>query len=134
VRLWHIAVIFLLFGVIYSLLLKLLGFMFANIAMVALLIAIAEVFRNAVGMGLSDLDNVLMSIPVVGPVYERWFRRDTYYRQDARLVYLKVVPDIIQKVVEDMTGAKGIKLLERYEHAPIFGELYKRVPPREISK
>jgi hypothetical protein len=50
------------------------------------------------------------------------------------LVYLKVVADIIQKVVEDVTGAKGIKLVERYEHAPILGELYKRVPPRESTR
>ena len=108
--------------------------MFANIAMVGLLIAIAEVFRNAIAMGLSDLDNALMKIPVVGPIYENWFRKDTYYRQDARLVYLKIVPDIIKKVADDLTGAKGFKLVEQYERAPIFGELYKRVQPRETRK
>ena len=104
---------------------------FANIAMVALLIAIAEVFRNAIGMGLVDLDNALMKIPVVGPIYENWFRKETYYREDTRLVYLKIVPEIIKQVADDMTGAKGIKLVQRYERAPIFGELYKRVPPKD---
>jgi len=130
-RLWHIAVMFVFFGIVYSLLVKWLGMMFANIAMVALLIAIVEVFRNAVGMGLTDLDNTLMKIPVVGPIYENWFRKETYYREDTRLVYLKIVPDIIKQVAEDMTGAKGIKLVQQYERAPIFGELYKRVPPRD---
>jgi hypothetical protein len=133
-KLWHLAVVFVFFCVIYSLLVRLLGIMFANIAMVGLLIAIAEVFRNAIGMGLADLDNALMKIPVVGPIYENWFRKDTYYRQDARLVYLKIVPEIIKKVADDLTGTKGIKLVEQYERAPIFGELYKRVPPRDATK
>ena len=130
-RLWHIAVMFIFFGIVYSLLVKWLGMMFANIAMVALLIAIVEVFRNAVGMGLADLDNALMKIPVVGPIYENWFRKETYYREDTRLVYLKIIPEIIKKVVDDMTGTKGIKLVQQYERAPIFGELYKRIPNKD---
>lgn len=132
-RLWHIAAAFVFFAVVYSQLVRVLGLTFANIAIVALLVAIAEVFRNAVGMGLADLDNALMKIPVVGPIYENWFRKETYYRQDTRLAFLNVVPAIIKNVAEDMSGAKGIKLVEQYERAPIFGELYKRVPPRKAE-
>jgi hypothetical protein len=132
-RLWHLAVAFVFFAIVYSQLVRLLGLTFANIAMVALLIAIAETFRNAVGMGLADLDNALMKIPVVGPIYENWFRKERYYRQDTRLAFLNVVPAIIKNVAEDMSGAKGIKLVEQYERAPIFGELYKRVPPRKTG-
>ena len=130
-RPWHIAVAFVFFAGVYYLLVKALGETFANIALVALLVAIAEVFRNAVGMGLADLDNALMKIPVVGPIYENWFRKETYYRQDTRLVYLKIVPGIVKEVAEEMTAAKGIKLTEQFETAPVFGELYKRVPPKE---
>jgi len=129
-RLWHLAVAFVFFSIVYSLLVRALGITFANIAMIALLIAIAETFRNAIGMGLADLDNALMKIPIVGPIYENWFRKETYYRQDTRLAFLNVVPAIIKTVAEDMSGAKGIKLVEQYERAPIFGELYKRVPPK----
>ena len=132
-RLWHLAVAFVFFAIVYSQLVRLLGLTFANIAMVALLIAIAETFRNAVGMGLADLDNALMKIPVVGPIYENWFRKERYYRQDTGLAFLNVVPAIIKNVAEDMSGAKGIKLVEQYERAPIFGELYKRVPPRKTG-
>lgn len=130
-RPWHIAVAFIFFVVVYSLLVRLLGVMFANIALVALLIAIAEVFRNAVGLGLADLDNALMKIPVVGPIYENWFRKETYYRQDTRLVYLKMVPAIVKEVAEEMTAANGVKLTDQFETAPIFGELYRRVPPKD---
>ena len=129
-RLWHIIAIFLFFSLVYCGLVKLLGVMFANIAMVGLLLAIAETFRNVVVLELSDLDATLMKIPVVGPIYENIFRKDTYYRQDARLVYLKIVPDIVKELAEEVTGAKGIKLVKQFESAPILGELYKPIPPK----
>jgi len=131
VRLWHLFVVYVVLNLIAALLLKYLGPEFAAIAFIALLIAIVATFRNAVALGLADLDNALMKIPAIGPIYERWFRKDTYYRQDARLVYLKIVPEIIQKVAEEVTGVKGFKLVQQYERAPIFGELYKPVPPRK---
>lgn len=132
-HLWHLAIAFVFFCVVFSLLVSELGMMLAVIAMVGLLIAIAEVFRNAIGMGLADLDNALMKIPVVGPIYENWFREETYYRQDTRLVYLKLVPELIKQIADEMSGAKGVKLVQSYERAPIFGELYKRVPPRKTE-
>jgi hypothetical protein len=132
-RLWHIAIAFGFFCFIFSFLVSELGLMLASIAMVGLLIAIAEVFRNAVGLGLADLDNALMKIPVIGPIYENWFRKETYYRQDTRLVYLKLVPELIKRVADEISATKGVKLVESFERAPIFGELYKRVPPRKAE-
>ena len=130
VKLWHLLVIAILLLGVYMLLNYLLGFEYACIAMVALVIAIAQVFQNAISLGLADLDNALMKIPAIGPVYESWFRKETYYRLDTRLVYLKLVPEIIRQVADEVTGAKGIKLTQQYERAPIFGELYKPVPPK----
>lgn len=133
-RLWHLAAVAAIFWGFSALFLHLLGFWFAVIAMVTLIIAIAEVFRNAVAMGLNDLDNALMKIPVIGPIYENWFRKDTYYRQDARLAYLAIVPAIVKKAAEDVTATKGVKLTPQYERTPILGELYKPLPSREKEK
>ena len=133
IRLWHVLVVAALLYIIGSLLLKYLGLDFAVIAFVALLIAIGATFRNAVALGLADMDNALMKIPAIGPIYERWFRKETYYRQDARLAYLNIVPAIIKELAGAVTGAKGIQLVRQYERAPIFGELYKPVPPRKTE-
>jgi hypothetical protein len=89
------------------------------------LLVIVYTLRNAVAMGLKDLDATLIKTPVLGPVYETWFRRDSYYRQDTRLMYLTIVEGVVKKLVEEETAAKGIKLLTQYEYAPILGELYK---------
>lgn len=133
VRLWHIVAVVVFFNIVYSLLLKYLGLVYATIAILTLFLAIIETFRNAYSLGLTDLDNLLMKTPVIGPIYENWFRKETYYRLDTRLVYLKIVPEIIKNVAEDVTGAKGIKLVQQFECAPILGELYKPVPPRKAE-
>ena len=130
-RLWHVAAVLAGFALIYVILAQQLGMMFALIALAALVVAIVEVFRNAVGMGLTNLDHALMKIPVIGPIYERYFRKETYHRQDTRLVYLKMVPDIVKNLAEEISGAKGIKLTDQYETAPVFGELYQRVPTKD---
>lgn len=128
VRLWHLIVLMLLFASAYSLLVRLLGTTFAAIAVVGLFLALTQVFRNAIALGLSDLDATLIKTPVIGPIYECWFRKETYYRLDTRLVYLDTVPKLIKDLAEETVGAKGVKLTRQYEQAPVLGELYKRVP------
>jgi len=104
----------------------LLGARAALLAQIAIVIALIAIFQKAPAS--RDLDSILLSMPAFGPIYERWFRKDSYFRQDARLVYLKVVPEIVRKVAEDMTATKGVKLIQQYQRAPILGELYKLDP------
>ena len=86
--------------------------------------------RNAVAVGLKDLDATLVKSSLVGPVYERFFRKETYYRQDTRLMYCEVVNEVVKAKIEEVTGAKGIKLIRFNEHSPIMEELYK---PRMVN-
>ena len=128
VRLWHIIAALVFFSIVGGLLIKPLGIMFAAVAMVALMFALAAVLRNA---AMSDLDTLLLKIPVVATIYEDWFRADTYFRQDTRLIYLQQIPAFIKELAEDITAAKGARLEQQYQLPPILGELYKRVPPRK---
>lgn len=85
--------------------------------------------RNAVALGLQDLDASLTRIPVIGKLYEKFLRRETYHRIDSRLCYLEAVPGIVKKLAEDTTAAKGVKLVRQYEIAPVLGELYRPILP-----
>ncbi len=134
VRLWHIIAALVFFGVVGGLLVKPLGIMFAAVSMVALMFALAAVLGNAATSGLSDLDTLLLKIPVVATIYEDWFRADTYYRHDTRLIYLQRIPEIIQELAEDIAATKGARLEQQYQMQPILGELYQRVSPRKEAK
>lgn len=131
VRLWHILAAVGFFCVVGALLTMLLGVTFAAIALTALLFALAGVFRNASASAFSDLDSLLLKIPVVSTIYEDWFREDTYYRLDTRTLYLKTIPGMIQELAEEVTGEKGIKLAKQYESAPVLGDLYQPLLPRK---
>ena len=127
VRLWHIIAALLFFGIVCEVLVKPLGLTFAIVAMVTLMFALAGVMRNAGSSAFADVDTLLLKIPVVGTIYEDWFRQETYWRLDTRLIYLQRIPVIIRELAEEITAAKGAKLVKQYQRAPIFGELYRPV-------
>jgi hypothetical protein len=134
VRLWHILAALAFFSLVGALLLRPLGLVFAGIAIGTLAFACALVLRNAAASALSDLDTFLLKIPVIGTIYEDWFRTETYWRHDTRMVYLQRIPALIRELAEEITAAKGTRLLKQYERSPVYGELYKPVPPSQKEK
>jgi hypothetical protein len=100
------------------------GLIWGLIILLTLIAVSIFVMRNAAAMGLADLDTTLLEAPVIGPLYEILFRKETYYREDTRLMYLSTVDFITKTLVDDVTAAKGIKKVKRYERQPILGNLY----------
>jgi len=128
-KLWHVLVVGLFFAAFLELE-RFLGMNFTIIALFGLILATGSVFRKALAVGLADIDSALLKIPIAGPIYEQFFRRDTYYRQDTRLMYLDTIPAVIRGLVDEFTGANGIKLIRKQEPAPILEELFRPLLPR----
>ncbi len=132
IELWQVIVLLLAFGICLPLSFAVCIKYFGGLAMfvwpvgwIAFIILAIYVMRNAVSLGLKNLDATLIKSPVLGPIYERWFRRETYYREDTRLMYCDTVNTVVKAKVEETTGAQGIKLVQFNEYSPILGELYK---------
>jgi hypothetical protein len=123
VRLWHILATFVVFGIVTALLLKPLGVIFSVIAVIALLFAVVGVLRNA--SAFTDLDALLLNIPVIATIYENWFRMETYYRVDTRTLYKSILPDLIKSVADEITAAKGVRLAPQSASAPVFKDLVR---------
>lgn len=84
---------------------------------------------NVLRMGMTRLDGILMRTPVIGPVYETWFRSSsTYFQHDTRMVFLKLMDDLVKEHVDEETSAKGVKHLSCFEHQPILDGIYKISP------
>jgi hypothetical protein len=130
VKFWHVMAVLAALCAIFYYLELLLGWLFAGVALIGLLIAIILSFRNVVAQGLQDVDALLLKIPAISPIYQRFFRKETYYRKDARNMYLDTVPSVVRALAEQVTAAKGVTLIRQYESAPILGELYKPVTPK----
>jgi hypothetical protein len=115
--------------IVFSKIFGLLGLIMYPFLFLAALVAAIYIMRNAVAMGLKDLDASLIKTPIIGPIYEAWFRKETYYRQDTRLMYCDTVNAVVKAKVEEATGAKGIKLVRYMENCPLLNELYK---PKDV--
>jgi hypothetical protein len=129
VRLWHILAAMFFLSIIESLLIKPLGLVYATIAVITLVFAIVGVLRNASSEAFSDLDKLLLSIPVVATIYEDWFRVETYYREDTRNLYLQLLPQYVQEVADEICAAKGVKLEKHFQPSPPVSDLNKPLPP-----
>jgi hypothetical protein len=105
------------------------GLILGPLLLLALVGAGVYVMRNAVSMGLGDLDKTLQHSRLLGSIYEVWFRKETYHRLDSRICYLVLVPSLVRKLAEEVSAAKGVQLVRQYELAPVLGELYHPAAP-----
>lgn len=130
IGIFQLAIVFVGFCVVTWVNWKIFGYVYGTLALVAEAVALIYVLRNAVALGLRDLDTALIRSPVLGPIYENWFRKETYYRTDTRLMYLDTVSSVVKALAEEATAAKGITLIRQFETAPLLGDLYRRIPPQ----
>ena len=81
---------------------------------------------NILKMGMTKFDAALIRLPALGAVYEAYFRPDTYFQQDTRMVFLKSVSELVTKHVEDTASANGLKFIDCVEKQPVLDGLYRR--------
>lgn len=125
IQLWQLLVVSVGVVIIAGLIFHFAGLFLGLVILLVGFVASIYLLRNTVAMGLKNLDAMLIKSPVFGPIYENWFRKDTYYRQDTRLMYRDTVNDVVKAKVEETTGQKGIKLIKFNDYSPVLGELYK---------
>lgn len=129
--LFHIILVLVYLALIYWGLVHVLDLIMGAVALGAVVLTVMFMFRTVVAKRLTDVDGVLLKIPGIGPVYEVFFRKETYYRHDTRLMFLDTIPAVVESLAGEITADKGIKLVREYQIAPILGDLYKLLPPRK---
>ena len=133
VSLFHLLAVLFVFSALFVVMWTILGTMFGpffgfllgSFLFFVVVVSALWAARNAVAMGLQDLDATLLKIPIIGPVYDRFIRKQTYYRFDTRLMFWESISAIVKAKVDEVTSAKGIKLLTIKQHAPLLDDLYK---------
>ena len=76
-----------------------------SVLFVACLIYITKVASLEKGL---DVDTKLLALPVIGPVYETLFRRNTYYRQDTRIMYTELIDAVVRAKITEVAGEHRI--------------------------
>lgn len=73
-----------------------------------------------------DIEDTILDIPFIGPLYEKLFRPVTYYKVDTALMFQSAVHSSVMQVVDAITQAQGLKALAPDERKPIMQEFYRR--------
>jgi hypothetical protein len=71
-------------------------------------------------------DDALVAMPWLGPLYERLFRPQTYYKIDTALMFQEAVRRAVNDAVDGLTTAKGLRALSEAERKPIMREFFQR--------
>jgi len=71
-------------------------------------------------------DDFIRVLPLIGPLYERLFKPNTYYRFDTMVMFQTAVHRAVCDVIDELTQAKGLRALSEAERKPILREFYRR--------
>lgn len=88
------------------------GFLWGSIVFGISAISILYLLSSIVPMGLYSLDAKLIKVPVLGALYEIFVRRNTFYREDTRLMYCDLVNRIVRQKVADFAGVEDVSKVE----------------------
>lgn len=118
IRVWEVFALLIALAGFWFSYVSLFGFFTGNIVFGATLLGVILAMVCAVPFGFHDLDSALMQLPVVGPFYEVFFRKDTYYRQDTRAAYTTIVNSIVRARVQEIAKARGVEEVQFFEQPP----------------
>jgi hypothetical protein len=69
---------------------------------------------------------LLSSIPIAGVLFERYLRPKTYYEIDTALRFQEAIHGGVMEVVDQMSKARGLRILSVLERKPVLREFYQR--------
>ena len=67
----------------------------------------------------------LPEIPLVGALYLRWFRPDTFFRQDIHAAFMRLVDGVIREVVAGIEPAPPMRPDSQAQGAPVRADLHR---------
>lgn len=76
--------------------------------------------------GIRYTEESVLGLPVLGRVYEWFFRPLTYYRIDTTLMFQAQVKGAVENVIDGLMTAKGLRALTEDEKKPIMRDFLTR--------
>jgi hypothetical protein len=123
VKWWHYLIVLYLLSVAVSAFWYAFGFTGGLVASALLVSLVWSLLRYASHMASSWLGERVPEIPVFGGLYLRWFRPDTFFRQDLHSAFLTLVDRAIRDVLAGLEPAPAVRPATELHGGPILKEL-----------
>jgi hypothetical protein len=102
---WELIVVVLALGNFWLLGWDFFDLKLGNIAFIGSIVCFLLLFFA--GRVWAGIDEFLIYLPVVGAIYEAWFRKDTYQRIDQRRMFADIVNTVVCSKVKEFCHAGG---------------------------
>jgi hypothetical protein len=100
------------------------GGLIAGTLFLAALVGLGLWAVNEGGTSTQDAEAFVLALPIIGWIYERLFKADTYYSMDTALMFRDAVHNSVLEAVDGLTSAHGLRALSEAERRPINRELF----------
>lgn len=67
---------------------------------------------------------LLLEIPVIGPLFSRFIKPTTYYKIDTASMYQSLIHSAVLEVIDGMTKTKGLRALSESDRKPIMRNFF----------
>jgi hypothetical protein len=104
-RVWELLVLILTLGSFAAIYITIFGVFIAQFVMLGTFLA--PLLLCLLAGSWPGLDSYLMRVPVLGSIYESFFRRLTYYRLDTQRMFLDIVNSIVREQATLFCKAMG---------------------------
>jgi hypothetical protein len=110
--------------------LAIVGFVMQKVGVVAgpiaLLLLVPLLLFIVSHLGRPEADDVILQLPLLGPLYERFFRPITYYRIDTSEMFQQAVRKAVMEVIDQVTAGGGLRPFTELERKPVMREFFKK--------
>lgn len=69
-------------------------------------------------------EDFVMALPIIGRIYERFFKPDTYFAMDTALMFRDAVHNAVLEAVDGLTTHHGLRALSELERRPVSRGLF----------
>ena len=121
---FHYLLAALFIGAVYAGLYSMLGPAGANVTVIMLTGLVWSIMRYAAYSPRNWFTDRLPEIPIVAPLYLRWFRPDTFFRQDLHSAFSALVDQAVRRVVDGLNQAQAIRPATEQQGGPILKDLH----------
>ncbi len=101
------------------------GLLIRLLITLATIIVVYLIYRGVTRLFDMDTDDPILAVPILGPLYERFFRPVTYYRIDTTMMFQSAVSAAVNESIDALTTAKGLRALTDDEKKPIMREFLR---------
>jgi hypothetical protein len=105
-------------AVLLVILVSMVGPIFGMLAFLVVIGAGLGALMNGAFASSEVVEDVILSLPIVGTLYRRFLKPVTYYTEDTRLIFEEAVHTVVLHHVEGMLQTKGARALAPEEARP----------------